>query len=67
MESVELLSSHLRDGEPEAWDSGTCTVAWQDLPCSKSHEETLLTLLIVMWQPGWEGSLGENRDMCMNV
>ena len=23
------------------------------------------TLLDVMWQPGWEGSLGENRYMCM--
>ena len=23
------------------------------------------TLLNVMWQPGWEGSLGENGYMCM--
>ena len=24
------------------------------------------TLFIVMWQPGWEGSLGENGYMYMN-
>ena len=23
------------------------------------------TLLIVMWQPGWKGHLGENGYMCM--
>ena len=23
------------------------------------------TLLDVMWEPGWEGSLGENAYMCM--
>ena len=30
-----------------------------------SASRTLTTLLSVTWQPGWEGSFGENGYMCM--
>ena len=33
---------------------------------TQSYYATQGTLLNVMWQPGWEGSLGENGYMCMH-
>ena len=53
------------DGIGRVFEMGRYTLLYFKWVSNKDHCTTQGTLLNIMWQPGWERSLGENGYMHM--
>ena len=55
----------MQGGIVREFGMGMCTLSYLKLITNKGHRIAHETMLSVMWQLGWEGSLGKNGYLYM--